>query len=172
MSEQGFQDCVAIILQAEGGYVDNPLDNGQATNFGVTIGTLGQYQGHPATVDEVKALTPETVAPIYESLYWKPSGAALCLPGLDLMVFDTAVNMGVGRAVLLLQSAVGVKPDGAIGPLTTRAIQLSEAVPAIHAISTAREALYRSFATFPTFGRGWLNRLAKITDLAIQMANP
>lgn len=164
--------CLPIILEVEGGFVNNSLDPGGATNLGITKATLGQFLNRTATIEEVKALTPEDVAPIYEQLYWKPSGASVCAYGLDLMVFDMAVNMGVGRAVLTLQAALGVRADGALGPRTTQAIQATSPTLAISAISAAREALYRSFHTFPTFGVGWLSRLAKITTLSLGMVTP
>ena len=40
------------------------------------------------------------------------------LTGVDLMVFDMAVNSGPGRAGKILQRVVGATVDGGIGPQT------------------------------------------------------
>lgn len=166
-----FAVCLPIILEAEGLYVNNPKDPGGATMKGITQSVYDNYRdSHGLARQSVQLISDAELNDIYNVQYWKPSGAALCAPGLDLMVFDTSVNMGVGRAVLLLQSAVGVKPDGKIGPATTTAIQAASPVDTIGKISAARDALYHSFSTFPTFGNGWMHRLAKITGLSISMA--
>ena len=39
-----FDACLPIILQSEGGFVDNPADPGGATNLGITIGTLSAWR--------------------------------------------------------------------------------------------------------------------------------
>jgi len=165
-----FQACLPIILQSEGGFVDNPDDPGGATNLGITIGTLSSWLGRAATVAEVQALTPETVAPIYQANYWDKTSCDSWDAGVDLMVFDEAVNQGPGRAITTLQSALGVTADGAIGPATQAAAQMESAADTIAKMSAAREAFYRSLPSFAEFGTGWMNRLTRTTALAQQMA--
>ncbi len=165
-----FDACMPIILQSEGGFVNNLADPGGATNLGITIGTLSAWLGRPATVADVQALTPASVAPIYQKNYWDAASCGSWDAGVDLMVFDMAVNQGVGRAIKTLQSALGVTADGAVGPATQAAAELATASDLISKISTAREAFYRSLSTFSTFGTGWLNRLTRTTALAQQMA--
>ncbi len=65
-----FTNCLPIILRSEGGFVDDLEDPGGATNLGITLNTLSIWLGHTASVEEVKALTPVAVAPIYQALYW------------------------------------------------------------------------------------------------------
>lgn len=164
-----FSECLPLILAHEGGYVDHPKDPGGATNLGVTLGTLSDWLKRPATKAEVKALTPATVAPIYEANYWRAAACDRLPPGVDYMVFDFAVNSGPGRARKFLQRVAGVAPDGAIGPVTIAAVNKLGARLLIDRLNEDREAFYRSLDTFPTFGKGWLRRLTEVTAKAKAM---
>ena len=55
--------------------------------------------------------------------YWLPPRCDVLQRQLDLVHFDTAVNMGVGRAVKLLQASLGCGVDGAFGPATRKAVE-------------------------------------------------
>jgi lysozyme family protein len=165
-----FMACLPVILQSEGGFVDDPEDPGKATNLGITQATLSDWLGHPATVEEVKALTPGQVAPIYFVNYWAKAHAGDCPAGVDLMVFDEAVNQGVSRALRSLQAAAGVADDGIWGPATQAAVRASQPSALIESIAAQREAFYRSLPTFPRFGAGWLARLARTKALALEAA--
>ena len=166
-----FDLCLPIILASEGGFVNNPQDPGGATNLGVTLNTLSDWYGHAATVDDVRALTVDDVAPLYQVRYWAVAHCDDCPQGLDLMVFDEAVNQGVGRAIRTLQSAVGVADDGAYGPATQAAVKACNPADAINAMAAAREAFYRGLSTFPTFGKGWLARLQRTQAAALGMVS-
>lgn len=165
-----FAACLSLILAHEGGYVDHPSDPGGATNLGVTIGTLSDWLKRPATKAEVKALTPATVAPIYEARYWKAAHCHELPAGVDYMCFDLAVNSGVGRARKYLQRAAGVNDDGIIGPATMAAVKARKPMQLVDSISGLREAFYRGLPTFPTFGKGWMRRLSEVTAKAREMA--
>lgn len=165
-----FAACLPIILASEGGYVNDPHDTGGPTNLGVTQATLSAWLKRPATVEEVKALTPEAVAPIYEASYYRASGADACPAGVDLMVFDMAVNQGAGRATRSLQAALGMTSDGIAGPATRDRAAHCDPVATIHTIAVDREARYRALASFPRYGTGWLNRLSRTTATALSMA--
>jgi lysozyme family protein len=165
-----FEACLPVILAAEGGFVDDPSDPGGATNLGVTRATLSSWLGRPATIAEVEALTPAAVAPIYLARYYDAAHAGDCPAGVDLMVFDEAVNQGVGRAIASLQAAAGAPRDGAFGPVTRAAVAASTPAHLIRSIAADREAHYRALPTFPRFGRGWLARLASTTDAALRLA--
>lgn len=71
-----FSECLPVILQSEGGFVNDPKDPGGATNLGVTLKTLSGWLGRTVTVAEVKALKPDDVAPIYQAGYWNTVHAA------------------------------------------------------------------------------------------------
>jgi len=166
-----FEACLPVILASEGGFVDDPHDPGGATNLGVTLATLCGWFGRAASIADVEALTPAAVAPIYFARYWNPSHACDCPPGVDLMVFDAAVNQGVGPALASLQAALGVAADGAFGPTTRAALAAADGPRLIRAVAAIREAHYRALPAFARFGRGWLARLDRTTVLALKMAS-
>jgi lysozyme family protein len=167
---ENFDVCLQMILQSEGGFVDDPQDPGGATNLGITLNTLSHWLGRPATIAEVEALTPADVAPIYQADYWNLVGCPDWPAGVDLMVFDQAVNQGPGRAIRTLQTAVGVSADGLLGPATRAAVAASPAPQTILNIAHAREAQYRALPKFPRFGAGWLARLERTRTKALEMA--
>ena len=117
-----FEECLKRILKHEGGFVNDPLDSGGMTNLGVTKRVWEEFVGHPVSEADMRALTPEKVAPMYKIKYWNPSYCAVLPKGLDYVVFDFAVNAGTGRSVKTLQQAIGCVADGVIGPKTMAAI--------------------------------------------------
>lgn len=164
-----FPACLAVVLHHEGGFVNDPADPGGATNMGITIETLGDWRGKRVTPDDVRALTQAEAAQIYRARYWNPMRCDDLPPGLDLMVFDAGVNSGPQRAARLLQGAVAVPVDGAIGPITLAAAREADPVMAIDGMARAREAFYRGLATFPRFGKGWLRRTEEVRQAAQAM---
>jgi lysozyme family protein len=165
-----FDDCLAVVLESEGGFVDDPADPGGATNLGVTLNTLKAWNGPAATVADVKALTPQTVAPIYRRNYWDAARCGDCPPGVDLMTFDEAVNQGPGHAVSTLQQALGVAPDGDFGPATLAALHSANAEAVIYGQASRRRAAYQALPGFARFGAGWLDRVRRTQAAALTMA--
>jgi lysozyme family protein len=165
-----FAACLPLILAHEGGFVNDPHDAGGPTNLGVTQASLSAWLGYPASIDDVKALTPATVAPIYAAHYWRAAGCDHLPPGPDYMTMDLSVNSGPGRAIRFLQEAVGVEADGVLGPHTMAAVAAHAPTDLVRALSAHRAAFYRAQPNFPTFGKGWLARLAEVTSQALAMA--
>jgi lysozyme family protein len=167
-----FDRCLAVVLRLEGGYADDPRDAGGPTNRGVTLAELEEAVGHAASARELRALTPAEAGEIYRTRYWTPSRCADLAAGLDLMMLDTAVNMGPGAAARLLQEALGLEADGALGPRTLRAARTADPGRAIGAFAALRAERYRRLAGFSTFGRGWLSRLETVRAQALAWAAP
>ena len=165
-----FDACLVEILKHEGGWVDHPADPGGATNRGVTLKTLSDWLGRTATKAEVKALTVSDVSPIYRKRYWDAVHGDDLPPGVDLMVFDLAVNSGPGRAAKFLQEVVGATPDGAIGAATLAKVSGLHPLTIIDGMAERRERFYRGLGTFDTFGRGWMRRLGEVTAKSKEMA--
>lgn len=164
-----FPACLPIVLGFEGGYVNNPRDPGGPTNLGITIATLSSWLGHQATVQDVEDLTQASVAPIYQARYYNPSHASDCPAGVDLIVFDEAVNQGVGRAITSLQRAADVVADGLFGPQTKAAVAAMSPIDLINAIAADRTAHYEALPTFQYFGKGWLARVKAVQAKALAM---
>ena len=173
MTEQErFDRCLAVVLRLEGGYADDPRDPGGPTNLGVTLVELGKALGRPASAQELADLTPARAGDIYRTRYWLPTGCAELAAGPDLMMLDTAVNMGPGEAARLLQAALDLPADGAVGTRTLKAAQATGAVSTIVAFADLRAARYRRLAGFETFGRGWMKRLETVRAQALAWTEP
>jgi lysozyme family protein len=171
MSQSNFEPCLALMLAHEGGFVNHPQDPGGMTNLGVTKRVWEEWVGHEVDEKQMRALTPETVAPLYKRKYWDAVRADDLVDGVDYVVFDVAVNSGPGRAVKFLQSCVGVTADGDFGPATLAAVKKSEEDPArlIEMYCAKRLEFLQSLKTFETFGKGWSRRVQEVKDKALKM---
>ena len=165
-----FQACLAEVLKHEGGYVDHPADPGGATNMGITFATLADWRGTAITKDDVRALTVAEAGEIYRARYWQPVRGDALPSGVDLAVFDYAVNSGPGRAAKALQQALGVAQDGAIGPKTLDAAAMMPPAVVIIELCRIRMAFLRSLSTWPTFGKGWTRRVDEVEAAALKAA--
>ncbi|WP_426956086.1 glycoside hydrolase family 108 protein [Muricoccus radiodurans] len=169
-AEDRFDRCLSPVLEMEGGFVNDPRDPGGATNMGITHRTLADFRETEVTEDDVRNLTRSEAREIYRARYWTPLRCADLPLGVDLMVFDFGVNAGPGRSAKLLQRCVGVKQDGAIGPITLAAVRACRPAALITHLAEGRMAHYRSLSTFPVFGRGWTRRNDHMRQTALTLA--
>lgn len=168
--KDNWQEAIAHILRWEGGYVNHPADPGGMTNLGVTKRVWEEWIGRPATEQDMRSLTVDKVTPLYKKRYWDAVRGDDLPSGVDLCVFDCAVNAGVGRSSKFLQQVVGVTQDGQIGPKTLAAVAKKEPQTIIGEFCHLREAHYKSLSTFATFGKGWMRRLDSIEEESRGMA--
>ena len=167
--QSNFEKALALVLQHEGGYVNHPSDPGGRTNLGVTQRVWEQYVGHPVDEATMRSLTKEMVAPLYRKQYWDVCHCDDLPAGVDYLAFDFSVNAGSFRSIKTIQRALNITADGVIGPVTIKAIQDANAEDFITNFTAAKEVFYRSLSNFPTFGRGWLNRVAESKKAAERM---
>lgn len=164
MSADTLDDALKFVLRWEGGFVDHPNDPGGRTNKGVTQKVYDGWRSRQGQAPrDVKDIDDGEVIAIYRGDYWVPPRCDLLHSPLDLVQFDTAVNMGVGRAVRFLQATVGCEADGDFGPGTERAVANCDLGQTVAAYCRRREDFYRGLvAKKPKLGvflKGWLNRL-------------
>jgi lysozyme family protein len=168
-----FQPCLEWILQAEGGLSMNRADSGNWTGGRVGSGILkGTKFGISAASFpnlDIASLTIEQAGAIYRQRYWHEG-----LPtGVDLVVFDHAVNAGPSASAKLLQHACGTNPDGAIGPKTMAAVFAVKPAEIVQCMSTLRAGFYHGLvARIPgnaVFLNGWLRRVEATRQRALQM---
>jgi len=169
MARNNLLACLTITLAHEGGYVDHPADPGGATNMGITHKTLVVWRGKPVTKSDVKNLTVEEAAKIYDKNYWGPVNAELLPYGVDLATFDAGVMSGPARGAKWLQQAVGAKQDGKVGPDTLRLTAAMDPAQTIQKICAARLSFVQGLTIFKTFGRGWTRRIADIEAKGVAM---
>ena len=160
--------CAAFTRKEEGGFVNNPRDPGGATMQGVTIATFRHWRHDPlATVQQLRGIQPAEWNAIMATGYWQPPQCQALPAGVDLMVFDMAVNSGPRASAQLLQQAACVtQVDGWIGPGTLAAIKALDPGDVLDRLAALQEAFYRRLAGFVTFGDGWLARLDRRIEAA------
>jgi lysozyme family protein len=164
-----FDACVEVIFEREGGFVNHPDDPGGATNMGITIGTLRAWRDAPVTIDDVRNLTKSEARAIYKDRYWDGI-ADEWRPGVDMVVFDAAVHAGPRSAIGFLQGSIGAVVDGIVGPETRWKASQKDPIDIITDFVDLRLAHLRALKHWPTFGRGWTNRLNAVSEAAIKMA--
>lgn len=170
-----FAICLAWLTRPaiEGGYVDDPDDRGGATNHGVTQATYDRFRDAKNLARRpVREITMIEVADVYRIDYWDVCRCGDLPIPLDLVVFDSAVQHGTGRATKWLQQVVGTVPDGQCGPKTLYAVHdraLKHQLPdVIDGYLDIRSAFYaRIVANDPSqrkFRAGWENRMNALVD--------
>ena len=164
-----FDACLAHLLKHEGGFVNHPSDPGGATNLGVTQAVWEDWIDRAVSEENMKALTPNKVAPLYREMYWDRVKADKLPSGVDYCVFDAAVNSGASRAAKWLQTTVGAVADGAIGEQTLKQVLLTNPQMLIDKYSANRLAFLQRIATWPTFGKGWERRVEEVRVTALKM---
>jgi lysozyme family protein len=168
--KSNFSEALNVILHHEGLWSDHKDDPGGATMKGVTMAVFEKFLGRPTTKDELRNISDEQIVAIYGNNYWHRVAGDRLPIGLDLCVFDMAVNAGVSRAGRMLQEIVGSAADGVIGQKTLAAVAEQDVLSLIRQYSEERRRFYKSLKTFPTFGRGWLRRVDEVEAKAKDMA--
>ncbi|WP_223668956.1 glycoside hydrolase family 108 protein [Kangiella shandongensis] len=160
------------VLGHEGGYVDDPVDRGGKTKYGVTINTWRRYSqrlfGIEASEDTLRDLTPDQAFEIFRVGYWEPSGAdQIENCELAFQIADIAYNSGSGNSTKILQRAINdlggdVTVDGAIGPQTLNAANNLSAPELYVKVRERRirfyEAIIRNDPSQAKYRNGWKNR--------------
>jgi len=168
-TRSNFRRCVDIVLEKEGGYVNDPDDRGGPTNMGITFNTLKAWRGTEITEQDVKDLKIEEARNIYQANYWKKLSCDDLPSGVDLVVFDFGVNAGTARSAKLLQRVCGANSDGVIGPITVGAVNSLDAAQVIRRFGELRMDHYRSLSNWTKFGRGWTRRTDDVQTAALDM---
>lgn len=179
-----FDKAITTVLHHEGGFVDDPVDPGGATNYGVSLrfllskgdldrdadGWLDFDFDKDGDVDafDVRSMTREDAVMIYRDFWWDKNGYA-DLPGIvGIKVFDLAVNMGSRQAHLHLQRALrangcaDIVDDGVLGPVTRRTALAGDALSIQAALRSEAAGFYRLLTVkkppLKKYLNGWLRR--------------
>lgn len=164
-----FDKAFAIVVGEEGGFTADGQDRGnwtsgvcgvgqcKGTKFGISAASYPTLDIANLALDRAKA--------IYRSDYWTPIHGDDLPPGLALLVFDAAVNNGVGQAKLWLQAAVGVRSDGQIGPQTMAAVAKARMPDVGVEFQSSRLLAMAAMSSWSTYGKGWARRLCRLPYL-------
>lgn len=168
-----FDACLKEILHHEGGFVNHPRDPGGMTNLGITKAVYENWIGYPVSEQIMRKLTPQLVTPLYKKKYWDVVRGDELPIGLDLCVFDFAVNAGPARAARYLQRMIGATQDGVLGPKTmsilTQYMAQKREQYAVLYYQDMRRDYYKALPAYGTFGRGWDRRVNEVESTAVKM---
>lgn len=146
-----FDNAFNFVLGVEGdAYVPDDAGKGPSK--------YGILQSANPGVGDVKDLTKDRAREIYKNKYWDQiNGDALAAkdPRLAAVVFDTAVNHGVGTAKNML-SRSGGDPDKILGQRRDLYTSLIQKNPNV----------------FSQYATGWENRLNKLAGISMPASQP
>lgn len=160
-----YRDAVRTVLGIEGGFVDDKVDRGGATNFGISLrflkaaGDIDEDLDGFADFDldfdcdidgrDVRLLTKGDAIFLYWEHFWQPLDTEKLPKPIGEMVFDQGVNGGLIAAKKLLQRALNavlrkyryrtspLTVDGVIGEKT---LSVLESMAARHGVQEIAEA--------------------------------
>ena len=171
---ENWSTSFARVLLSEGGFklTNIPGDRGGMTYAGIARNKHPDWAGWPMIMGG-KLPSKDMVADFYRAEYWTTCRCDDLPGGVDYAVFDFAVNAGRGRAIKLLQQAVGVADDGVIGPMTLAAVRRSDAKHTLDNFSAAKSSFYKRLVdadpSQAKFFKGWMNRVAAVQSNASEM---
>lgn len=150
MTDTPYTTALALTLGFEGGYYDgSEARDPNPTNYGVTQDTYDLYRRTRREAPRpVKQIEWPEVQEIYRS-YWTGASCDLLGPKTAVCVFDMSINAGPRAAVKLLQRALGVTPDGEVGPKTRAAIAVTDDRALAERVAWERVRFYVDLAKSP-----------------------
>lgn len=149
-----FDDAFKALIGSEGGYSFHPADPGGETMWGVTARVARNF-GYAGAM---KDLPLETAMKIAKEKYWDPLHLDELDPRVAFQIFDANYNGGL--VVLWMQKASGAEEDGKFGPATMAAVKSADPMKFILRFVAYRLRYLRNLHTWPTFSRGWTERMA------------
>lgn len=159
-----FRQIFDRLIGHEGGYVNHPQDPGGETNWGITKRTA-VANGY---ISAMKNMTREQAFNIYQKAFWQRYRCEELTPSVAYQFFDAVVNHGLGNASRMLQRAADVADDGIIGAVSLAAINAMPESDLLMRFNAERLKFYTKLKNFPTFGKGWVNRVAGNLEYAAQ----
>lgn len=141
-----------------------PIDQPTAAG-GITAAVLAAYTGRQVTIDDLKALTVDTVRPV---IRWQITTALtryhfdrILFEPLRLQLFDYGYNSGYERAVRWLQRTVGLPEAVVTGILDDRTLLALSTYPPVlinNALAASRAHAAYHGGTAPEYAAGVAHR--------------
>jgi len=174
-----FSPYFVKLMRHEGGYVDDPVDRGGATNKGITFRTFQAFArsnlGIEPTPENHRALTIKQASVIYRNQYWNVvQGDKIPWLNFAEMICDWYINSGTW-AITALQRMINRRNgmflviDGDLGPNTLAGLlELADPELAYIEYKLARKEYYRTLVrnnpSQEKFLKGWLARVESFPD--------
>lgn len=175
--------AIAKTLAYEGGFVNDPVDPGGATHYGISLRWL-----HTQNIDfdldgdgdvdviDVRAMTVEQAVALYLRHWWEPFRCGELPDLVGAKYFDMIVNMGPHAGGCILQRAANVRLfrrrqdtltiDGIVGSVTLEAVNtLCQGEAELTLLNDVRRGceqfycdLIHKNSEFAKYKKGWLRR--------------
>lgn len=146
-----FEDAIDLVLENEGGYVNDPQDPGGETKYGISERAYPSLDIKNLTVDQAKA--------IYKRDFWLFDGVKS--QAVATKIFDMYVP-AKHNAIKQVQAIVGVTQDGFWGANTEHEVNLMDEVKFIQYFRQWMVNYYLDIVKAkPSQGKflaGWLKR--------------
>ncbi len=141
------------------GYVNHPLDPGGETKFGVAKNSNRDVN--------ITTLDLAGAKKIFFDKYWTSTKSDKMPTLLNALFFDMAVISGQGAASKVLQRALGVVDDGAIGPQTLKSLNSNQNINALCSkYLDCRQDFFNNLITkkpdLSVFKTGWNARITML----------
>ena len=161
---------VPFILQWEGGFVNDPLDLGGATNKGITIGTFTEYKKRKGlkapTVQDLKNISNEDWHEVFKGLYWDRWRADEIKSQAVANILVDWVWASGSHGIKRPQRLLGVTADGVVGSKTIAALNAKDPTELFKMIKADRikfiDEICEKRPANNRFKKGWLNRINAI----------
>lgn len=159
-----FERAIEFVLRFEGGYSNDPNDDGNWTGGekgkGELKGTKFGISAKAYPKLHIYGLTRGQCIALYRKHYWDACKCDQLPEGIAFVVFDAAVNQGVNASIRMLQNSLNVTSDGVIGPVTLKAATLADNRETLTSLIAERCLRYTKAKTIAIYGRGWFRRVA------------
>ena len=171
-----FSKISGVILNHEGGYVNDPDDKGGETNMGITLDSWKKFApedlGIKATSKSLKEMTKQQAEKIYYNHYWKPRGfCKLENAKIALMIYDWTITSGLAvkqiRKLLHEEYDPRININNSMDDNMIHCINNVEGQEQLlNRIAEVRKGYYRSLTITDgkqnsqvKFLKGWINRV-------------
>lgn len=169
-----FKQALQLVLQNEGGYVNDPDDAGGETYKGIarkmnstwkgwaTIDLMKRKSNFPANLSKNAELQSE-IENFYKVNYWdKLKCSKINDQGVANSIFDFGVNAGTATSALLAQKVTNQTEDGIIGSKSLAAINGMQPEQFLAYFTIAKIARYikivKSRPVNQKYFYGWVRR--------------
>lgn len=150
--------AISLVIQVEGGYVNDPADPGGETKFGISKRAFPDL--------DIRELQETDARRIYLEQYWNPNRCGEMPHGLDLLFFDSCVNQGPRAATLILERtllrALRRPAQGVISDEVLAAAVSQDRLELMDLFCAERAVWYIGSQRIGVYARGWMRRLFRV----------
>lgn len=178
-----FNDAITFTLSPdiEGDLSEVTSDPGGITRWGISlrfalgVGDLDKNGRPDLDIDgdgdidatDIRLLPKDVAVAVYRTSFWDACRCGGFPPRIGVALFDTAVNMGRGPAVAMLQEVLEVDRDGKPGPITQRAAWEAPHDATLGRYLDRRLRRYFALANREIFIEGWARRVLALSGYCL-----